>query len=63
MTISNVSEKNPKTSTGHPLGWTVIDKLEDRFSSWVEMSRAQKKSRNLKLILNSGFFVRGFPNS
>jgi hypothetical protein len=41
----------------------VIDKLEDRFSSWVENVARQKKSRNLKLILNSGFFVRGFADS
>src|SRR4051794_36933807 len=37
--------KNPKTSTSHPLGWPVIDKLEDRFSSWVEMSRAKKNAQ------------------
>jgi hypothetical protein len=34
----------------------VIDKLEDRLSLWC---RAPKISRNLRLIWNSGFFVRG----
>jgi hypothetical protein len=36
----------------------VIDKLEDRFGFWSKC-RAPKISRNLRLIWNSGFFVRG----
>jgi hypothetical protein len=58
MTISNVSEKNPKASTNHPLGWPVIGKLEDRLVVGRNAAR-QKKSRNRRLILNFGFFVRG----
>jgi hypothetical protein len=40
------------------IGMPVIDKLEDRSSFWSTVTR-QKIARNLKLISNSGFFVRG----
>jgi hypothetical protein len=36
----------------------VVDKLEDRLVVGRNVAR-QKKSRNRRLILNFGFFVRG----
>jgi hypothetical protein len=61
MTISNVSEKNPKTTAGHP-GMAVIGALEDRLS-FCSNAACQNGPHNLKLIFNFGFFVRGFSNS
>jgi hypothetical protein len=62
LTISNVSEKIRRQTPA--IHWmAVIGKLEDRFSWLVSRNVARHKiSRNSRLILNSGFFVRGLPD-
>jgi hypothetical protein len=50
--------KNPKTTGGHR-AMAVTDALEDRLS-FCSNSACQNGPHNLRLILNFGFFVRGF---